>query len=53
MSDEQIIIEELYKILAELEARELSANLIIPEYYGKSWLDLCELGIKLFRRLER
>lgn len=53
MSNEQIIIEELYKILAELEARELSANLITPEYFGVSWRELCEKGIKLFRRLER
>lgn len=53
MSNEQIIIEELYKVLAELEAREIGANMIFEEYFGCSWLDLCEKGIKLFRRLEK
>lgn len=53
MSNEQLIIEELYEILVELEARELGANMVIEKYFGKSWLDLCEHGIKLFRRLKR
>lgn len=51
-SREAEIIEELFEIVTELEARELGANMVIPKFQGTSWSRLCHRGKDLFRQLE-
>ena len=47
------IIDELFTIASELEARELSANCIFEKYFGNSYDELCDKGIKLFEELKK
>ena len=48
----QDIINKLFDILLELDARENSNNCIIPELSDKGWDELCIEGIKLFEQLK-
>lgn len=50
--DNEKIIETLYRVLNELEARECSGNSVITEYHGTGWKDLCGIGIELFIKLK-
>lgn len=45
------IIELLNDIIIELHCRESSCNVIIPELYDVSWVDLCDRGVKLFEKI--
>ena len=46
------IIEKLFEILTELDARNTSANEVVPNLQGVSWGKLCHQGQDLFRQLE-
>lgn len=45
------IIEKLFEILTELDARNTSANEVIPNLQGVSWKTLCNRGQELFKEL--
>ena len=51
-SKESKIIEQLFRLVTELDARERSSNLVIQEYRGTGWKDLCDIGIELFEQLK-
>jgi hypothetical protein len=44
-------LECLYDIVEELTAREASNNCVVRVLQGKSWKELCEDGIRLFKEL--
>lgn len=48
----EMIIDELFKVLNELDARECSNNCIHVDFFGCSWNDLCDEGIELFKQLK-
>ena len=50
--DSVTIIDELWQIVEELEARDISANSIYENLHGVSWIELCDKGIKLFNALK-
>lgn len=50
--DKENIINELSYILEELDARDCSNNCIVSKLKGKSWIELCDYGIKLFEQLK-
>lgn len=52
MSRENKIIEELFRILTELDARESSGNCVIPELTGVGWVGLCDNAIRLLEQLK-
>lgn len=51
-SKDHKIIKELFQILTELDARECSANSVIPELASNSWCELCDKGITFFLKLK-
>lgn len=46
------IMEKLFHVTTELDAREYSSNSVIQEYQGVSWNELCDIGINLFEQLK-
>lgn len=50
--DKENIINELSYILEELDARDCSNNCVVPKLIDKSWIELCDYGIKLFEQLK-
>ena len=46
------IINQLFDIATELDARNIGANCVIPELTGVGWTDLCEMGIELFKQIK-
>lgn len=46
------IMEKLFRVTTELDAREYSSNSIIQEYQSVSWNELCDIGINLFEQLK-
>ena len=51
--DSVTIIDELWQIVEELEARDISANSIHENLHGVSWTELCNKGVKLFKQLKK
>lgn len=51
-SKESEIIEKLFRILTELDARESSCNCVISELIGASWVKLCDDAIELLEQLK-
>lgn len=51
-SRESKIIEKLFRILTELDARESSCNCVVSELISKSWIELCDDAIELFEQLK-
>ena len=49
---ESQIIEKLFRIIAELDARECSCNCVIPELIDKSFVELCDNAITLLEQLK-
>lgn len=47
-----IKMDQLLKIITELDARNCSCNCVVPELIGKSWSDLCEDAIKLLEQIK-
>lgn len=50
--DTEDVIENLFLIIHELDARYHSSNLVISKLESKTWNNLCEEGIKLFERIK-
>lgn len=46
------IINELFGILEELDARNISTNSIYEQFHGLSWTELCKKGIELFEQIK-
>jgi hypothetical protein len=44
-------LECLYDIVEELTAREVSNDCVVQPLMSKSWKELCEDGIRLFKEL--
>ena len=51
MNDGYLELDELFNIFTELEARYATNNLVIPEFNNLSWVDLCNKGIELLKKL--
>ena len=51
--DKSKIIEQLFIIVTELDARECSNNSIASCFHGISWETLCNMGINLFEQLKK
>lgn len=51
-SKESKIIENLFRILTELDARESSCNCVISELINKNWGELCDDAIELLEQLK-
>ena len=50
--DNEERLVKLYSITMELHARETSGNCVISKLVNKSWVELCEEGIRLFQELK-
>lgn len=50
--DDEAIIDKLFHILRELDARTCSCNCIHSQWIGTSWIELCDKGIDLFKKLK-
>ena len=48
----QNIIDELFMVATELDAREFSSNCVIPELQALSWVELCDKGITLLQKIK-
>lgn len=48
----QNIIDELFMVATELDAREFSSNCVIPELQALSWAELCDKGIALLQKIK-
>lgn len=46
------IIEELFNVCTEFDARNVSNNCVVKQYLNTSWNDLCDIGIELFQKLK-
>lgn len=55
MTTEEVgkIIDQLFDIVTELDARNISANCVIPELTGIGWTELCEKGIELLWQIKK
>ena len=51
MNDEEKL-KKIYDITMELFARETSGNCLIQDLIDKSWVELCDEGIRLFQELK-
>ena len=51
--DESKIIEQLFIIITELDARDCSSNSVESSLHGISWDALCNMGIDLFNQLKQ
>lgn len=49
--DIEKIIDEIYNIVLELDARESGGNLLFTGLQDKSWTELCEYGIELLEQI--
>ena len=45
-------INELFEIVTELDARNISSNSVHEKFHGVGWVELCDKGIKLFEQLK-
>ena len=50
--DDEERLEKIYDIVIELHSRETSGNCIVAICLGKSWVELCNEGIRLFQELK-
>ena len=46
------IINELFDIVEEFDARNISCNSVFEKFHGTGWIELCDKGIKLFEQLK-
>ena len=46
------MIDDLYNIAVELDARETSCNCVIEKLQGLSWEALCNKGIEILEKLK-
>lgn len=50
--DNQMIIDKIYDIIIELDARESGGNLLFTGLQDKSWTELCEEAIRLLEQIK-
>lgn len=50
--DNQMIIDKIYDIIIELDARESGGNLLFIGLQDKSWTELCEEAIRLLEQIK-
>ena len=48
----EMIINEIYDIVIELDARECCGNCVAVGLLDKSWTELCEEAIKLLEQIK-
>ena len=46
------IIEIVFRIMTELDARESASNILIREYQGVGWNELCDKAIESIQQLK-
>lgn len=46
------MIDDLYDITTEIDARETSCNCVIEKLQGLSWEELCNKGIEILEKLK-
>ena len=46
------IIDKIYNIVLELDARESGGNLLFTGLQDKNWTELCEYAIKLLEQIK-
>ena len=46
------MLDDLYNIAVELDARETSSNLVVDDLSTLSWDDVCDLGIAILQGLK-
>ncbi len=46
------MLNDLYNIAVELDARETSSNCVIGELINLSWVEVCDKGIELLEKLK-
>ena len=51
MDDGYLKLDELFNVFTEIEARYVGCNLVVPEYYNFSFVELCNKGIDLLKQL--
>jgi hypothetical protein len=52
MLEKEVILDKLYNIVVELDARETSNNCVVDNLQQFSWDELCDKGIELFEKLK-
>ena len=45
-------LQKIYYITMELLTRETSGNYVVQDLINKTWLELCDEGIRLFQELK-
>ena len=50
--DDEERLQKIYYITMELLARETSGNCVVQDLTNKTWLELCDEGIRLFQELK-
>lgn len=50
--EKEVILDKLYNIVVELDARETSNNCVVDNLQQFGWNELCDDGIKLFKKLK-
>lgn len=50
--DTQMIIDKVYDIIIELDARECTNNCVAVGFLTKSWTELCEEAIRLLEQIK-
>ena len=51
MNDGYVELDKLFNIFTEIEARYVTNNLVIPEFNDLGWVELCNKGIELLKKL--
>ena len=49
----QDIIDDLYNIVVELDARETSNNCVVDDLQRFGWDELCDKGIEILEKLKK
>ena len=51
MNDGYVELDKLFNVFTEIDARYSTNNFVIPEYQSLSWVDLCNKGNELLKKL--
>ena len=51
MNNDYPELDELEKVITEIDSRYVGGNLLYSEYYELSWVELCNKGIDLLVKL--
>lgn len=49
--DDEGVMNELIKIVQEIDSRYISCNCVRPEYLDSTWIELCNKGIEILEFL--